>query len=156
MSATSADVRRMRAIVARIRKTDVRLRLVDGWESRGRPLLFAPRAVLDHHDASTIKSGEWGSLGVITRGRDGIPGPLAQFQVARSLVVPQVAIVAAGRANHGGTGGPLKVGGITIPKDSANAYAYGVEKANNGIDEAGTEAHHYAADVLFAAILEVL
>jgi hypothetical protein len=156
MSATTADVRRMHAIIARVRKRDVEVRLVDGWEDRGRPMTFDPRHIVDHHDASTTKAGEWGSLGVITLGRPGIPGPLSQFQIARCLKVPQLAVVAAGRANHAGVGGPLTVDGIKIPRDSANRYAYGAEKANNGLGEPYTEAADYATDVLFASVLEVL
>lgn len=157
MSASPADVRRAQAIIARVRKTDVRVLLVGGWESRGRPQAFDPRTVTDHHDASSIRSGEWGALPVVTTGYGSLPGPLSQFTIARCLRVPQIAVVAAGRANHAGLGGPLDVGGgLVIPKDSANRYSYGVEKANNGLDERATDEADYAADVLFAAILEVV
>lgn len=158
MSATTADVKRMRAIITRIRARDVHVVLVGGWEDRGRPMAFDPRTVFDHHDASSRKAGEWGTLGVITVGRpaEGIPGPLSQLQIARCLVRPQVAVVAAGRCNGGGTGGPYRAGGFVIPRDSANRYAIHVEKANNGLGEPHTAAADYTADVVFASVLEVV
>lgn len=151
MSASSADVRRMEAIIARLKTYDVTLRYIDGWRDRGRPYPFTPRGILDHHDASSTNSGVWGSLGVIVNGRPGIPGPLSQFQIARHAD-PMVAVVAAGRANHAGTGGPWQ----GIPKDQGNTYLYGAEKANNGTGEPYMAGALYAAECLFAAVLEVI
>lgn len=153
MTATTADVRRMHAIYKRLRAADVKVVLVPGWDERGRPQSFQPLAVVDHHDASTRKAGEWGALGIITHGRAGIPAPLSQFQGARCLDgIPKVAIVAAGRANHAGFGGPWR----GIPRDSGNRYAYGVEWANDGRGEPYTDAAVYAKNHLFAAVLEVV
>lgn len=151
MSATDADRKRMRAIAYRLSKRGVELRWVDGWEYRGTGGLFSPRGILDHHDASSTRSGTWGALGIITYGRSGIPGPLSQFQVARGDV-PRVAVVAAGRANHAGAGGPWN----GIPANSGNAYLYGAEKANNGIDEQYSDESLFAATALFASVLEVV
>lgn len=151
MSATTADVRRMEGIAARLRRYGVGIRYIDGWQDRGRPMTFAPRGILDHHDASSDKSGTWGSLGIIVTGRDIIPGPLSQFQIARHTD-PLLAIIAAGRANHAGTGGPWN----GIPQDSGNRYLYGAEKANNGLGEPYSAGALYAAECLFAAVLEVV
>jgi hypothetical protein len=147
---TTKDVVRMRRIVARMRKAGLTVVEVDGWGTRGRPQTFEPRGLLEHYDASTKKSGNWGSLGVITRGRpeDGIPGPLAQFQVSRR---GEWAVVAAGRCNHAGIGGPWN----GIPQDSGNRYLYGVEVAANGRDPYG-EALHRSLDIGLAAILAEL
>jgi hypothetical protein len=152
---SAADVRRMEAIVARMKRFDVRIRYIDGWRDRGRPYTFTPRGILDHHDASSTNSGTWGALGIIVAGRTGIPGPLSQFQIARGDE-PQVAIVAAGRANHAGTGGGPGRLPAGIPKDSGNAYLFGAEKANNGVGEPYSAATLYAAKSLFVAVLEVV
>jgi hypothetical protein len=141
----------MRAIIARLRKHDIQIHEVGGWTSRGAGGLWSPRGIIDHHDASSTASGKWGALGVVTNGRPGIPGPLSQFQVARGRT-PAVAIVAAGRANHAGVGGPHK----GIPANSGNAYLYGAEKANNGVNESYSDEAIYASSVLFAVTLEVI
>src|SRR5690606_40573747 len=119
---SAADVERIRRIVARIKKygRDVQVTYVSGWQNRGAPFGRVPVGMIDHHDASASSSGTWGALGVVTSGRPGLPGPLSQFFVARGSV-PRIAVVAAGRANHAGSGGP-KVG---VPRDSGNAYLYG-------------------------------
>lgn len=145
----------MLRIAARIEASGVAIRFIKGWEERGGTFSYVPRGLVDHHDASTRKSGEWGALGVITYGRTGIPGPLSQFQVARCLDgVPKVAIVAAGRANHAGRGGPHEFqGGYVVPADQGNAFLYGMEKANDGLLEPYTYAAHYATDVVASAVL---
>ncbi len=155
--ADTDDVKRMRSIITRVQALDVVVRLVPGWESRGRDWTRTPVGIIDHHDASTRKSGEWGSLGVIIAGRPGVPAPLSQFQVGRALdQVPRVAVVAAGRANHAGKGGPLTFGPVLVPQDQGNSWVYGAEKANDGVSEPYTSAAHYATDVLFLAVLEVI
>jgi hypothetical protein len=152
----AGDVKRMQAIIARLKTYGVVVREMPGWQNVGLTWARVPVGIIDHHDASSIKSGEWGSLGVIVNGRDGIPAPLAQFQRSRGLDgVPKVAIVAAGRANHAGLGGPLNIGGITLPKDNANAYMYGAEWANDGLGEPMTAAGAYATNALFHSVLEV-
>ncbi len=151
MTASSANATMMAEIIRRVRAHGVTVREMSGWRDRGRSGLFTPTAVLDHHDASTRKSGEWGALGYIMSGSS--ISPLSQWQVARCLDdEPKVAAIAAGRCNHAGTGGPT----IGIPRNSGNRYAYGVEKANDGLGESYTAAAHEASDVLFAAILEVM
>jgi N-acetylmuramoyl-L-alanine amidase len=161
MSASAADVARMRAVMAYLRAHDVRVIEVAGWQLRGTGEGFAPRMFVCHWDASTRKAGEWGALGIVASGRGGdnpVPGPLSQTQVARCLDgVPKVAIVAAGRANHAGRGGPYRLpSGVVIPKDSANRYAYGTEHANDGVGEPVTPASLYAYSVLAAAYRSVL
>lgn len=153
--ATKSDVDRMRVIGARLLAAGVEILWVPGWEGRGKDWTRIPVGVADHHDASTIKSGEWGALGIIRDGRGGtdpVPGPLAQFQVARCRDGrPRVAIVAAGRANHAGKGGPL----WTIPRDGGNAWLYGVECANNGTGEPYTAAAVSARTAVLRAARDV-
>jgi len=161
MSATALDVRRMRAIGAVLTRHDVRPVWRPGWDSRGTGYTFAPRGLTCHWDASTIRSGEWGALGIIERGRGGdspVPGPLAQFQGARCLDgIPKVAMVAAGRANHAGRGGPYRLpDGTIIPVDSASRYMYGAEWAWAGPTENLNAAALHAYRVLAYAVREVL
>jgi hypothetical protein len=151
--ADAGDARRMQAAIDRLRAWDVVVREMSGWQARGLTFARVPIGVIDHHDASSIKSGEWGSLGYE------LTGPLApsnQIQVARCLDgVPKVAVLAAGRCNHAGVGSWRFPDGVVVPTNDGNSWLYGVEKANDGISEDGNEAHHYAADAVFRALLEV-
>lgn len=152
--ADDGDRARMRAIIHRCRR-DFALEVLEvpGWPDRGYTWARVPIGIIDHHDASSRKSGEWGSLGVIRDGRPGIPGPLSQFQIGRCLDNrPRLAVVAAGRANHAGRGGPIW--GL-VPRDAANAWVYGAEAANDGVGEHYTWAAHYTHDALFRTVLEV-
>lgn len=153
--ADDGDRRRMQAIGDDMTRWGVEVRWMPGWETRGATWARVPVGIIDHHDAASIKSGEWGALGIIVSGRTGIPGPLSQFQVGRGLGgIPRVAICAAGRANHAGTGTWRFPDGLTVPTNSGNAWLYGAEKANNGLGEAYSDAANYATDALFRAVLE--
>lgn len=156
--ADAADVRRMRAITEFARREfGIVVTELPGWEKLGATWARTPVGIVDHHDASSRKAGEWGALGVIRYGRDGVPAPLSQFQVARCLDgIPKFAVVAAGRANHAGLGGPYRFAdGVTVPRDVGNAWLYGAESANDGLGEPYTAAAHYTHDALFRAVLEV-
>lgn len=158
---TAADVKRMRAIGAYLTAHDVLPIWQPNWDTLDAGGTFDPRGMVEHWDASTILSGEWGALGVIRLGRGGaapIPGPLAQFQRPRCLDgVPKVGIVAAARCNHAGLGGPYTLpNGVVVPKDSGNRYFYGREAAWAGPTEKRTAAATYADRVLAAAVREVL
>ncbi len=144
----------MQSIMDRCRR-DYAIEVLElpGWGTRGATWARVPAGIIDHHDASSRKSGEWGALGIIRDGRPGIPGPLSQFQIARCLDnVPRLAVVAAGRANHAGKGGPMW--GL-VPRDAGNSWLYGAEAANDGVGEPYTWAAHYAHDALFRTVLEV-
>ncbi len=150
--ADAGDVARMERILARVEKAGVKVREMDGWRARGRTFERVPVGLIDHHDASTPRHGEWGFLNATVNGRTGtspLPGPLSQFHVARCLREPQIAVCAAGRANHAGRGVYPPV-----PTDSGGSWLYGIEKSHGGVsDEPMTEDFHYATDALFAAIL---
>lgn len=161
MTATAADVARTKAIAAYLAAHDVRVVWFDGWDTRGVDLSYGPpRMHLCHWDASTILSGEWGAISIIINGRGGanpVPGPLSQEQIPRCLSgVPTVGIVAAGRCNHAGTGGPyLLPDGTVIPVDSANRWSSGSESAWLGPGEIPTAAFMHAYDTLAAAKMDV-
>jgi hypothetical protein len=105
-----------------------KIKKVDGWRDRGRTGLWLPRGVMEHHTASSLQGGNAPSLGIVTHGRPDLPGPLSNFLIGRDGTI---FFVAAGRCNHAGFGGPLK----GIPKDSGNAYLFGIEVENNGLGE---------------------
>jgi len=144
--APSGAAARMQRIINRMRAQGLTVHEVDGWQSRGRDGSFAPKGVIEHHDASSIKSGNAGALPIIIKGRSDVPGPLAQFQVGRDGTW---FIVAAGKSNHAGLGGPI----IGIAKNLGNANLYGVEVANSGLGEVYSPALHNSLNRGFACIL---
>jgi hypothetical protein len=146
MTASAANVALKRRQLARMRAAGLRVVEVDGWQDRGRPQRYDPQGVVEHHDASSTRSGNAGALPIIVNGRPGIPGPLSQWQVGRDGTWY---LVAAGRANHAGAGGPI----LGIPKDSGNRYLEGVEVANNGVDEPYSPQLHRSLDIGLACLL---
>lgn len=107
-----------------LRRGGVRVVEHPGWRTAGRPAStggFSPRAVMWHHDGSD-EGASPGGPGYILQGRpeQGDPGPLAQCWVALDGAWH---VLAAGRCNHAGEGGPWGV----IPEDLGNTYAVGVE-----------------------------
>lgn len=128
------------------RKNGLQVREVQGWRTRGVPGTFAPRGVIFHHTASNRKGGSAPSLGICRDGRAGIPGPLCQVLVGRDGTVH---LIAAGRANHAGAGGPFR----NIPKDSGNAFLVGVEVENDGVGEKWSSDLLQTCDVVFATLL---
>lgn len=119
---------------------------VAGWKARGRPGTFEPRGVIFHHTASGRNSGSAPSLGTVLNGRPGIPGPLCQVLIGRDQTVR---VIAAGRANHAGKGGPI----IGIPKDAGNSFLIGVEVENDGVGETWTPGLLQICDTVFATLL---
>ena len=106
-------------IADRLRAKGLTVVEVNGWRTRGSDT-FNPRGSVDHHTAGPRK-GNAPSLGICVNGRTGLPGPLCNVLVGRDGTCY---VVAAGRANHAGTGG---WGGL-----SGNASVFGVERENVG------------------------
>lgn len=92
-----------------------------GWLNRGRGPLGTVRGVVCHHTAGP-RTGNMPSLGIVTNGRDGLPGPLSQLCLGRDGTY---FVVAAGRANHAGPG---IWQGIT----TGNSSFIGIEAENSG------------------------
>lgn len=111
------------AAVEAAKRAKARVVFVDGWRTRGSST-FNPQGVVDHHDASSTGSGDAGALNTIIHGRSDLPGPLGNYQLGRDGTIY---VVAAGRANHAGSGGWR---GLT-----GNSSVIGIEAANNGIGE---------------------
>lgn len=92
---------------------------VDGWQTRGKDS-FAPAGVVAHHTAGA-RTGDAPSLRVCTYGRSDLPGPLCHVLLGRSGTCY---VVAAGRANHAGSGGWKELRG--------NSSVWGIEAENSG------------------------
>ncbi len=128
------------------RRSGLRVKEVKGWRTAGRPYSFAPRGVVFHHTASSRKAGPAPALGICVKGRSDLPGPLCNVMVGRDGTV---FVIAAGRANHAGFGGPWR----NIPKDSGNQYTAGVEVENDGVGEPWSEELLDCCAVVFATLL---
>jgi len=102
---------------------DAGLRVAEqpGWKTRGRGEVGPIKGVICHHTAGA-KTGNMPSLGVVTNGRPGLPGPLAQLCLGRDGTF---FIVAAGRCNHAGRGNWQ---GFT----AGNTNFIGIEAENTG------------------------
>jgi hypothetical protein len=131
----------------------LRVQVVPGWQGRttaddrGRPQELADlRGVLLHHTGGP-REGNYPSLATVRDGRPNLAGPLAQLGVARDGTW---VVVAAGRANHAGTGVlPW------VPRDSGNEHLLGVEaESTGGGDWTVEQIHAYPVGV--AAILRYL
>ena len=93
---------------------------VPGWETRGSSS-FNPKGHVIHHDAGS----HWATPpGILISGRSDLPGPLCNFALGRD---GKVWMVAAGRANHAGTGGWKGLVG--------NSSVWGTEANNAGTGE---------------------
>lgn len=91
---------------------------VPGWQTRGRPpadFSFLPTGIVDHHTACLIRHGHdpQTCLNGILAGKVDVPGPISQLfgtwtppgvKWDGTNADPRIFIVAAGRANHAGTG----------------------------------------------------
>lgn len=116
-----------------LRAEGLKVGLVAGWETRGSDDFdgLDPEGILWHHTASSKAWGTRPALGIVTFGRSDLPGPLAQLLTPRDGDAVDVIVVASGRANHAGFGGPWS----TVPADSGNKYTIGNEVENDGVGE---------------------
>lgn len=106
-------------IADRLRKWGLKVVEVDGWRTRGSDT-FNPRGSVDHHTAGP-RTGNAPSLNICINGRADLPGPLCHVLIGRDNTCY---VIAAGRANHAGTGG---WGGLT-----GNTSVFGIERENVG------------------------
>ena len=92
----------------------------DGWQTRGSSS-FTPGGVVAHHTAGPAGGGDIPSLPTLINGRPDLAGPLCNYGLGRSGTVY---VVAAGRANHAGSGGWNGLSG--------NSSVVGIEAENDG------------------------
>lgn len=134
----------MTRIPSDLRRWGLDVDVVSGWETRGRSS-FAPAGVVDHWTGTTQRPGvDIPTLRVLRDGHGSLPGPLCQVGLARS---GRCYVVAAGRANHAGTGGWKGLRG--------NSSVYGIEAEANG-PNSWTTAQREAYPLLIAALLDGL
>lgn len=90
----------------------------EGWQSRGSST-FSPKGVVAHHTGpfSTVA----GMVSLCIRGRSDLPGPLANVVLAPDGTAH---VIAAGRANHAGSGGWRGLQG--------NSSVFGIEAMHSG------------------------
>jgi hypothetical protein len=102
-----------------------------GWQTRGRSnnAMYAdgrPWCVMWHHTASA-GDGAWDADYCTFGSPD---APLTNLVIGRDGVVY---VCAAGPTNTNGKGGPLTFSRGTVPADSMNTHAVGIEISNNGV-----------------------
>lgn len=124
-------------VVEALRDYDLTVRFYPGWETAGSPT-FAPRGHVLHHDAFN----RWTTPPPMLKdGRPDLAGPLCNTALDSDGVVW---MVAAGRANHAGTGGWMGLYG--------NTSVWGTEANNNGTGLVWPDAQIAAYSSLAAAV----
>jgi hypothetical protein len=96
------------------------------WTFRG-STSFEPSGVLIHHTGGA-RGSDAPSLSTVKYGRRDLAPPLCAVLIGRS---GRCHVIAAGRANHAGEGGPLP----GVPLNGGNRVLFGVEAENDGLGE---------------------
>jgi peptidoglycan hydrolase-like protein with peptidoglycan-binding domain len=143
MEATLCDLVRYTNLANELRRYGCRVVEVNGWQTRGSST-FSPKGVVAHHTASSSRGGDAPALGICINGRSDLPGPLCQVLISRSGICY---VIAAGRANHAGTGGYRGLSG--------NSSVFGIEAENNGVGEPWSKAALDAYERCAAAMLDI-
>ena len=112
------------------RKSGLTVIEVPGWQARGYAgqSLAEVRGVLWHHTATASVRGiveGAPTLNMLTNGRSDLAGPLCNLALGRD---GEVYVVAAGLANHAGTGSAPG-----IPTNAGNYYLIGIEMESSGV-----------------------
>ena len=108
-----------------------------------------------HHTATPVGVADSAPLDTVTFGREGLPGPICNVMVGRD---GRAYVVASGKANHAGFGGPWR----TVPQASpgtgniGNERIFGLEVVNNGTGEPWSEKVLDSVTRVFAAVLKRL
>lgn len=114
---------------------------VDGWQYRGSEA-FHPQGVIAHHTAGPA-TGDYPSLRIVRDGRAGLSGPLSQLGLGRTGTVY---VIAAGRANHAGTGSWRGLSG--------NYSVFGIEAESTGTRNDWTAEQRKVYPIVCAALLD--
>jgi hypothetical protein len=124
------------------RQAGLQVREAAGWQTRGSET-FEPRGVVAHHTATPASWSSQQLTNLLVNGRSDLPGPLCQLQLDRDGTV---VVIAAGRANHAGSGGWNGLSG--------NVSVLGIEAAHSGTSaEPWSRIQLEAYDRLSAALL---
>lgn len=123
-----AEAERLKMIMAKHGvKASVEIQAGRPWSGDA---YYSRKHVIMNHDTVASMRGNTPSLAVCKGGRPGLPGPLCNGYGGRDRIYR---IITMGLGNHPGVGGPLTVGGFTIPKDSARISAWGTEWEHDGV-----------------------
>lgn len=152
-------------VLEAVKASGVKYVLEDGWDN---PAIgkygsgWKPAGVVLHHTANGGAKGNTPSLRWVLH-NEYAPVRACHFLVARDGTVH---VIYALGCYHAGAGGPLRVGGVSIPKDLGNRYLYGIEVESKGTNpsvNAGpsdvdgfTPAQVDAAAALSAALVRML
>lgn len=113
---------RVIGLPATLKVWGVPVELTSGYSTRGSDA-FSPRGAVSHWTAGPM-TGDRPSLNLCIKGRKDLPGPLCNVFLTRGGVG---VVVAAGRANHAGSGGWQGLSG--------NSSVFGTEAENSGRGE---------------------
>jgi hypothetical protein len=105
-----------------LKQAGLKVAVVDGWQFRGHGDVGPTLGVLCHHTAGG-RNGNMPSLDVLTHGRPGLSGPLAQLGLGRDGTYY---VIAAGRCHHAGSG-------VWQGIKSGNTNFIGIEAENTGL-----------------------
>jgi hypothetical protein len=115
-----------------LRDAGLRVVEMDGWQQRARSSggfePGRPWCVMWHHTASTTTPANDANY-ICHNSPD---APISNLLVARD---GEVWVLAGGATNTNGKGKAIPFSKGTVPKDSMNSYAVGVEIANSGVGE---------------------
>jgi hypothetical protein len=132
-----------------LRGAGIRVVEYDGWQTRARSSggfdSGKPWGVMWHHTASQTSPANDASY--MCHGSS--DRPIANLLVARD---GEVWVLAAGATNTNGKGGPWSWSRGTVPLDSMNVHAVGMELANNGVGEPFPQAQ---IDAAFASTIAI-
>jgi hypothetical protein len=117
-----------------MRRTGLEVIEVAGWQTRGSET-FNPQGSVNHHTAGP-RDGVMPSLQTLINGRGDLPGPLCNVGLGRDMAVR---VIAAGRANHAGSGGWRGLSG--------NSSVWGLE-----VEHVGTTAEPGTAELRDAMV----
>lgn len=132
---------RQTGLVDALKRRGLVVEVVPGWETRGNES-FTPKGSVCHWTAGP-KIGDRPSLAVCVNGRPGLNGPLCNVFLTRAGTA---VVVAAGRANHAGSGGWRGLSG--------NSSVWGTEAENSGGGE-WTDAQRRAYPLINAAYADL-
>jgi hypothetical protein len=118
----------------RLRKAGLKVVVIDGWLTRGRPANtgeFKPVGVLNHHTGSHDPIGDTSNdlsyaNWLFKTGRSDLPAPLCQLSISAEGVVY---VGASGRANHAGVAKPSG----SVSGGDGNALYAGIEWMLSGM-----------------------
>src|SRR5215471_9107410 len=123
-------------IASRLRSAGLAVVECSGWQSRGSSS-FTPQGSVNHHTAGPA-SGATPSLNTCINGRPDLSGPLCNVMQSREPNEDdKFYVVAAGRANHAGSGGWRGLSG--------NSTVYGLEIEHTGTSPLSEKRQRLAA-----------